>query len=193
MGGPPVENTPGEVSISGTARSEVKRYPLARPSTARNRDLRKATSRKLAATRLFSAKTDSKIELKASMRGKGMRANGISAQKTTNNAMATADARRRAPSGAGAVTRNAFDPLETLRSVTSLLRQQPNLAGKAPGLIKEIAARHPGRSRSERWRVGSQELLSAMRSLTEVCQRSRSTRKSRPCAATILSWCSRSA
>ena len=108
--------------MSGIAMSEVKRYPLARQRTARNRDLRNATSRKLAATRLIRASVDSKIGLKASLRGSGTRANGISAQKTENKAMATAGARRQAAGGAGSLTRNAFDPFGTLQLVTLLLR-----------------------------------------------------------------------
>ena len=108
--------------MTGTAMSEVKRYPLARERTARNRDLRNARSREAAVNKVFTASIASKIGIEASIRGKGVRANGISAQKATNNAITTANARRRAPGSASVVTRNAFDPLDTLRSFTSLLR-----------------------------------------------------------------------
>src|SRR5271165_5072658 len=110
----------------------IKRYPLARQRTARSRDLRNTTSRKPAVTRPVSARIDSKIGIKASTRGKGTRANGKSAQKATNNPMATASARRRAPSGADAVTRNASDASDALRSFTLLLRRSPKLAKPSP-------------------------------------------------------------
>src|SRR6267142_1515804 len=105
-----VERSAAREQYERDRRERGEEVPLARHRTARNRDLRNATSRKLTATRLIRASVDSKIGLKASLRGSGTRANGISAQKTTNKAMATASARRRAPGGAGAVTRNAFDP-----------------------------------------------------------------------------------
>ena len=51
-----------------------------------------------------------------------MRANGISAQNTTDNALMIASAQRFKPDGAGVVARNVFDPVDELRSFTSLLR-----------------------------------------------------------------------
>ena len=51
-----------------------------------------------------------------------MRANGISAQNTTDNAVTIASAQRFKPSDADVVARNVFDRLEKLGSLTSLLR-----------------------------------------------------------------------
>jgi hypothetical protein len=102
--------------------SEVKRYPLARQRTAYNRDLRKPATKRLAVSKLFSASPVSKIVVKASKRGKGMRANGINAQNTTDKAPMIASVQRFKPGEAGVVARNVFDPVDKLRSFTSLLR-----------------------------------------------------------------------
>jgi len=102
--------------------SEVNRYPLARERTARSRDLRNARNREAAVNKVFTASIVSEIGIIASIRDKEVRANGISAQKVKNNEITTANARRGAPRVASAVTTNAFDPVGTLRSFTSLFR-----------------------------------------------------------------------
>jgi hypothetical protein len=45
--------------MCGTAMSEVKRYPLARKRTARNRDLLNARNGKVAVSRSINASVDS--------------------------------------------------------------------------------------------------------------------------------------
>ena len=68
------------------------------------------------------------------MRGNWMLANGIKTQNPTNDAMQMATAHLFAPSDAGIVARNVFDPCNVLRSVTVL-----PLAGKAHNSDKRRA------------------------------------------------------
>src|SRR5208282_4038598 len=100
--------------------SEVKRYPLARQRTARIRDLRNATSSKLAVTKLISAKVASKVGIRASRRGIGTRINGATTQNATNSAMMTTSAPRLAPRDADAVTRSGSDTFDVRRSLIAL-------------------------------------------------------------------------
>ena len=54
-----LENRPGKVAIWGNAINEVKKYPLARTRTARNRDRLNPTTRSPAVTKLFRTKVES--------------------------------------------------------------------------------------------------------------------------------------
>jgi hypothetical protein len=73
-----------------------------------------------------------------------MRANGISAQNTTDNALMIASAQRFKPDGAVVVARNVFDPVDELRSFTSLLHHFS--PGRRPSL-EDLAASALGRLR----------------------------------------------